>query len=219
MTLPLYDPRKPASAPVQPSRWPWLSLIPIGLGAWAPLYAGVKARRNLWIALGVLWTAVAIAGWALATATPHSTNDLAGFLLIFSWVGGAATSFSIRGAYDRQLASGLLEATDAAEQRLRDREQALRLAREKPALAQEIGIGRPDRAGADAAGLVDVNNANVTALLTLPGVDGDLATQIVEAREKVGGFSSLEDCGAALDIDGATVEGLRDRVVFLPRTG
>jgi len=97
--------------------------------------------------------------------------------------------------------------------------QALRLAREKPELAKEIGIGRPDRPDADSAGLVDVNNANVTALLTLPGVNGDLATEIVEAREKVGGFSSLEDCGAALDIDGGTVEGLRGHVVFLPRGG
>ncbi len=209
----------PSTPPAQRSRWPYISLLPLGVGAWAPIYAGVKAQRNLWTVLGIVWTVIAVAGWVLASATAHGSNDIAGFLLIFSWVGGAATSFSIRGAYDRQLASGLLEATGAAQQRLHDREQALRLAREKPELAKEIGIGRPDRPDADSAGLVDVNNANVTALLTLPGVNGDLATEIVEAREKVGGFSSLEDCGAALDLDGALVEELRGRVVFLPRGG
>ena len=96
-------------------------------------------------------------------------------------------------------------------------QRALKLARENPALAQEIGIGRPDKAGATDADLVDVNNASVTALLKLPGVDGDCATEIIEAREKVGGFSSLEDMGAALDLDGALIEGLRGQVVFLPR--
>jgi DNA uptake protein ComE-like DNA-binding protein len=57
----------------------------------------------------------------------------------------------------------------------------------------------------------------VTALLELPGVDGDVATQIVETREQVDGFSSLEDLGATLDLDGDLVEQLRGRVVFLPR--
>ncbi len=56
------------------------------------------------------------------------------------------------------------------------------------------------------------------ALLTLPRVDGDLATQIIEAREKVNGFSSLEDMGTAMDLPGDVVEALRGAVVFLPRT-
>ena len=30
--------------------WPYISLIPLGFGAWAPIYAGVKARRSVWIA-------------------------------------------------------------------------------------------------------------------------------------------------------------------------
>jgi DNA uptake protein ComE-like DNA-binding protein len=75
-----------------------------------------------------------------------------------------------------------------------------------------------ERHDAADAGLVDINNASVTALLKLPGIDGDLATEICECREKVGGFSSLEDFGATLDVDGGVVESLRDRVVFLPRS-
>jgi DNA uptake protein ComE-like DNA-binding protein len=207
--------------PVQRSRWPYISLIPLGFGAWAPIYAGVKARRPLWIAAGALWSAIIVVGFLVNSVTRSGNsgnNDFAGFLFILGWVGAIATSFSIRSAYERQIGSQLQLATEAAEQRLADRRRALAIAQRNPALAREVGIGRPDEAGAAAAGLVDVNNASVTALLELPGITGDLATQIVETREKVSGFSSLEDCGETLDLDGATVEGLRDKVVFLPRS-
>jgi DNA uptake protein ComE-like DNA-binding protein len=91
------------------------------------------------------------------------------------------------------------------------------LARKNPALAQEMGIGRPDKAGAADAGVVDVNNASVAALETLPGIDDQLATRIVEVRAELAGFSSLEDLGAALDLDANLVEALREKVVCLPR--
>jgi DNA uptake protein ComE-like DNA-binding protein len=80
-----------------------------------------------------------------------------------------------------------------------------------------MGIGRPDKRGAADAGLVDVNNASVAALEKLPGIDDQLATRIAEARAQIGGFSSLEDLGAALDLDGDLVEDLREKVVCLPR--
>jgi DNA uptake protein ComE-like DNA-binding protein len=221
VTTPLYDGRKPGRpAPAaQRSRWPYVSLIPFGFGAWIPIYAGVKAREWTWTALGLVWLALIIAALAFSNGTGHGNDGAVGALAIVAWIGGVATSFGIRASYERQMSSGLSEAAAAAEQRLRDRRRALELARQNPDLAKEIGIGRPDRAGAEDEGLVDINNANVTALLKLPGVDGDLATEIIEAREKVGGFSSLEDCGAALDIDGGVVDGLRGHVVFLPRTG
>jgi DNA uptake protein ComE-like DNA-binding protein len=200
----------------------YISLIPIGLGAWAPVYAGLKARKPLWITLGVLWTALVVAGFVISglskTGHHHKSSDLAGALLIIGWVGAIATSFLIWGPYDQELNSPLLEAAEAGEHRLEERARALQIARDNPALAQEMGIGRPDRQGATDAGLVDINNASVTALLKLPGVDGDVATQVVEGREEIHGFSSLEDMGSALDLDAHLIEGLRGRVVFLPRT-
>ncbi len=199
------------------SRWPYISLLPIGFGAWAPIYAGVKARRALWIALGLLWSVMAIVALVLSSGHGHGNDGIVGALAIIAWIGGIATSFSIRGAYERQLGSPFEQAVEAGEQRMLDHERARRLAAQNPTLAKEIGVGRPDRDGAADAGLVDVNNASVTALLKLPGVDGNLATQIIETREKVGGFSSLEDCGVTLDLDGGLVEGLRDKVIFLPR--
>ena len=81
----------------------------------------------------------------------------------------------------------------------------------------ELGIGRPDKPGARHAGLVDVNNASLSALLKLPGIDDALATRIVEIRAEINGFASVHDLGGMLDLDGHAVERLDDRVVFLPR--
>lgn len=198
-------------------RWPYISLLPIGLGAWAPIYAGVKARQLSWIVLGVVWSVLVVAGFVHDSVGGHSGHDdLAGLLIIVGWVGAVATSFTIRSAYERQL-SPLLAATEAGEARLQDRRHAVRMAREQPALAREIGVGRPDEAGAFDAGVVDVNNASASALCRLPGVDDALATRIIEFRSQAAGFSSVEDLGTVLDLPGDLVERLREHVVFLPR--
>jgi predicted MFS family arabinose efflux permease len=42
-----------------------------------------------------------------------------------------------------------------------------------------------------------------------------LARQIVSVRERIDGFSSLEDLGMTMDLPGDLVEDLRGRVVFL----
>jgi DNA uptake protein ComE-like DNA-binding protein len=166
----------------------------------------------------VLCCAVVIGGFIKNGTGRHpGSDDIAGMLIIIGWVGAIATSFSIRSAYERQMSSPLLEASEQARVRLSERRRALALAHENPALAREMGIGRPDKPGAADIGLVDVNNASVAALEKLPGIDDQLATRIAEARAQIGGFSSLEDLGAALDLDGDLVEGLREKVVCLPR--
>ena len=198
-----------------------MSLLPIGFGSWAPIYAGVRARVRAWIVLGAVWSAVAIAGWIASTTGTqnghHRYSAVAGLLLMLAWAGGAATSFVIRPEYERRMQSPLLGASEQAQRRLRERKEAQQLAREDPKLAREMGVGRPDVAGAADAGLVDVNNATAAALTTLPGIDDALATRIVETRSQLGGFSSVEDLGIALDLSGDVVEDLRDRVVFLRR--
>jgi DNA uptake protein ComE-like DNA-binding protein len=198
-------------------RWPWISLLPLGLGAWAPAVAGRRAAVSRWTAAGIAWSAVTLAGWIVSVATNAHDGGIGGLLILVGWIGAIATSFTIRSAYERRIASPLMQASERAEDRLSDRERARRLVRENPALAAEMGVGRPDLPGATAAGLIDVNNASTAALATLPGIDDGLATKIVENRATTGGFSSVEDLGATMDLDGNLVEGLRGCTVFLPR--
>ena len=195
--------------------WVWVSATPFGLGSWTPVVPGVALRRPLWIGLGVLWALVTFAGWAAAVANDGGSG--AGGLIILGWAGGIATTLGIRPAFTRSAGSAFLRERQAAERRLAERREAQRLAVEDPALALELGIGRPDRGGAQPAGLVDVNNAPIEALRLLPGIDEAKAMKIVRLREELNGFASLHDLGAVLELDGHAVERLRDDTVFLPR--
>lgn len=199
----------------------WLSILPGGVGGLVVLYAGLRARVRLWIALGVFWLAAGIAGWiASDDATVngvHHSSVVAGVLLVGSWLGGWVTTFAIEPFYVGRMTSPIAQASRQAANRMRDRRQARELARRDPVLAKEMGLGRPDVKGATDAGLVDFNNASVGALAQLPGVSKGLAGRIVKAREELGGFSSVEDLGIALDLDGDLVERVRDVAIFLPR--
>lgn len=197
--------------------WFWVSMAPLGLGAWAPLVPGTRLRRRSWQAWGALWSALAVAAWFLAGASDSEDNSLAGGLIILAWAGAVATAASIRPTYVRELGSSWDTAKRAAQARLEEREDALRMAAADPRLARELGIGRPDVPGASAGGVVDVNHAGAEALATLPGVDAALADRIVAVREEINGFGSLPDMGGVLHLDGNAVERLRGHVVFLPR--
>ena len=61
-------------------------------------------------------------------------------------------------------------------------------------------------------------HAPAGVIARLPGLDDALAQQIVRARDDTHGFTSVEDLGVALDLDGNLVEDLRECVVFLPRS-
>jgi DNA uptake protein ComE-like DNA-binding protein len=195
--------------------WVWVSGTPLGLGAWTPIVPGRELKKRSWIGWGVLWTLIALGGWIGAASSDGGTG--AGLALIVGWVGPIATTLAIRPSYLEEAGSSFTRGREAAEKRLQERRQAQKLAAEKPELALELGIGRPDRPGAQAAGLVDVNNAPAEAIATLPGVDAALARRIADTRDEVDGFSSVADLGAVLDLDGNAVERLRDHVVFLPR--
>jgi DNA uptake protein ComE-like DNA-binding protein len=106
-------------------------------------------------------------------------------------------------------------AVEAAETRIERRAEGRHLLSSKPALAREVGVGRPDIPGAVDYGLVDVNHCPAVALTRLPGLSNDLAARIVREREQAGGFSSVEDLGVLLDLPPAAVVGLRDTAVFL----
>jgi hypothetical protein len=81
--------------------WVWLSLLPLGLDAWAPAIAGDRCGVRRWTLWGFFWAAVALAGWVLtATSSKTSTPAVAGLLMLAGWIGGIVTSFAIRSEYE-----------------------------------------------------------------------------------------------------------------------
>jgi hypothetical protein len=202
--------------------WMLLSLFPLGFGAWVPLVAGLRARRPLWVALGILYCAVLLVGFVLSSTTAEDEdNSLAGMLIVIPWAAAAATTLAIYPSYRRRRA--LLEDVEEREhgserlrlrrdqeieQRERERERARELVRRDPVAALERGVGRPDIRGAHHGDLVDVNHAPESVLQTLPGVDADLARRIVATRESVGQFGSVADMAFVLDLDPDTAARL-----------
>jgi hypothetical protein len=81
-------------------RWVYVSLVPLGFGAWAPIIAGVRCRIWWWSALGWLWTGTVVVAIALAGGHGHH-KALGGALLWGGWLGAVITSFAIRPAYER----------------------------------------------------------------------------------------------------------------------
>jgi hypothetical protein len=90
--------RSPRASASRRSRWPFLSLIPLGLGAWAPIYAGRRAGRPRWMAFGAVWTIAVVAGFVLSSS---DTGGAGGGLILFGWVAGAVYSFSVRREYEK----------------------------------------------------------------------------------------------------------------------
>ena len=197
----------------------WLLLcLPVGLTTWAAfLYIGIRARRRWWLAwAGVYLAAVAV--WLVLDTPDHPSSTAQGIaaaVALATWIGGGVHALVISNDAVRRIQGSEDPAVEAAETRIERRAEGRHLLASKPALAREAGVGRPDIPGADDYGLVDVNHCPAAALTRLPGINNDLAAQIVRQREQAGGFSSVEDLGVLLDLPPAIVDGIRDTAVFL----
>jgi DNA uptake protein ComE-like DNA-binding protein len=202
--------------------WFFAFAVLFSFGVAAPILfaiAGLQARKRSWLLAAGLYTVLIWGGFALAVVSERDSAEstLAGLMLIVGFLGSSAHAFLIRPEYARRVVGVPDSPLEAARNVVEARAEAQRLAREEPAVALELGVGRPDVATARSMGVVDVNHASPTAIALLPGIDDRLATQIVSAREEINGFESLEDCGGVVGLDGNVVEGLRPFVVFLPR--
>jgi hypothetical protein len=213
-----------ATSATKPRRHAWMlwCLLPLGFGAWVPLVAGIRARRPVWIVLGVVFCVIALFGLVLSSLIPDEEDgSLAGMLIVVPWIAAAVTTFAIYPSYRRRRT--VIEEMEARElgterHRLRreheisareqERERARALVRKDAVAALERGVGRPDLHDADHGFLVDVNHAPASVLQTLPQIDADLARRIVATRENVGQFSSVADLGFVLDLDPDTIARL-----------
>jgi DNA uptake protein ComE-like DNA-binding protein len=199
--------------------WLLFTVVPFGLTTWAAfLYIGIRARRPGWLA----WAAVYTAGLAafLVLGNVDDSNGAVGaataIVGLLTWFGGFVHAMVVSNAAARRISSRPDAALDAARLRMERRAEGRRLAATQPALAREVGVGRPDIPGSDDYGLVDVNHASPAGLATLPGVTDELASRITDKRAQVGGFASADDLGMVLDLPPRVIDQLRDRAIFMP---
>jgi hypothetical protein len=102
----------------------------------------------------------------------------------------------------------------AVAQRAR-RVEARKLHSQDPAMARELGIGRPDLGrGYDDGGLVDLNTAPAAVIAGVCGLDGRSAEDIVAARTRRGGYFNVGEVLMDVDLPPAAQEELRERAVF-----
>jgi hypothetical protein len=202
--------------------WVWGGAVLATFGVAGPVligYAAGRARRTSWYVAAAIYSALIVGGVVLAAASEDESTGrtLAGFAILLAWFAGPVHAFLVRREMERLVASPTRRALSEARDAVAQRAEAHRLAESEPAVAIQMGVGRPDLPGAHDMGVVDVNRAGAKALSRLPGVDDELAREIVRARDQIDGFASLEDLGVVLHLDGDLVEDMRPYVVFLPR--
>ncbi|SEM23170.1 ComEA family DNA-binding protein [Streptacidiphilus jiangxiensis] len=198
--------------------WALLPLFTVGMGTaavigWAAWRLRSRAVAMLAGGAGVL-TVVSL--WLAQSPQNSARNSLAGGLIAVGLVGGGlVTTFALR----RRLIGQVTQdpAVTAALDRRARRAQARALAERDPALARELGIGRPDLPHQyDDGGLADVNHAPAPVLAGLPGMTPEAADRIVAARGECGGFGSVAELEVWAELPAELAEELADRLVFLP---
>jgi hypothetical protein len=200
----------------------WALLPAVSLGFLVPvpfLHAAVKFRDRLaWFVAGA-YLVVEVALLVRLSALPLEESSVYDFLWLSLIIVATIHAFLLRGRVfaispTQALASQpVVAAALAARER---REQARMMAAQDPALSRELRIGRPDlQRDFDDGGLVDVNSVPTAILIDKLGLTSAQAAQVVDARERLGGFSGPEELSAFGEIPEALVETIGERLLFL----
>jgi DNA uptake protein ComE-like DNA-binding protein len=180
-------------------------------------FAAIAWRRRRvrdWaIAAGYGATTVACVIWAANTASVGADVALA------VMIGATVHALHAFSHLDRPGRTGARQDTAIASAiAARDhRIQARRILAADPILARDLRIGRPDRPREyDDGGLVDVNNAPVSALTGTLGLTEAEAARLIAARAELGLLQDVDDLTVYADLDPRRVHALHDLIVFGP---
>lgn len=208
--------------------WFLLPLLTFGMATFAVVgYAGgrLRSRWHLAAAAGYLLLFV---GFVIGVqfTDPEKTGVVDAIitpLYLINWLVGSAHA----GWLERRLKVGraTVEPTSpadpavmVAQQRLARRNEARALFTSNPALAAELGIGRPDlRRHYDDGGLIDINHVPAEMVAWELGIPSAIAEEIVVQRTRVGGFYSADDLVVYCEtVTPYQLAVIRDRLLFTP---
>jgi hypothetical protein len=161
----------------------------------------------------IAWAVVGPAG--ILAQDPDLDEAVAAFSQLGLVVAATANAFVLRGRVFPPPAVGDPAVAAALAARGR-REQARAITTSDPGLARELRIGRPDLSREfDDGGLVDVNHVPALVLVDRLGLSQEEAARVAEARERLGRFASPAELEVYAELPEATVEALRERLLFL----
>jgi len=199
--------------------WALLPLLTWGLLAPVPfVHAAVRLRTwRMWL-VAAFYTIVSLAVGPLQMLPliTQASDVVQGFSQLGIVVAATTHAFVLRErVFPPPAVAGdpVVAAALAARQR---REQARAITTRDPALARELCIGRPDLPRQfDDGGLVDVNHVPVQVLVDRLGLSPAEAGRVVETRDRLGRFTSPAELAVYAELPEATVEAVRDRLLFL----
>jgi len=193
----------------------WALIPALSLGFLAPVpfaHAAVRLRqRRLWAVTAAYAIGVVVLFTFSASREGSWGDAVFGTALFALMIVGTIHAFVLRGRVFAPLPPA--QPALAASKR---REEARAIATRDVALARELRIGRPELPRQfDDGGLVDVNHVPARVLVDWLGLSPVQAGQVVETRERLGGFASPEEFIGCSELSEATANTLRDRLLFL----
>ena len=199
--------------------WALIPLVTIGLGApFSFAYAAVRLRSKVLAISAAAYAVLAALNLWVGGSTANDNSWQSTFSVTISFVTmavGTGQAFAVR----KRLLDGNreLDPTVAhAKGQIQLRKKALHIVQTDPQLARELRIGRPDlNPRFDDGGLVDVNHVPVAILTRLSGVDEALARHIVDVRDGIGGFASVDDLSVTLGLDPHRLDIDAGRMLFI----
>lgn len=203
--------------------WVLIPLLSVSSLAWLPsVQAWWRSRGAGWLITSLILGPASVGSIVGQTQAPdNSAFDL---LTVATMVGGIAAAarakpvvFGPDPAEPRAIAEDADPAVRAVLDRRQRRHQSREIVSRDPAMAYELGIGRPDvERTYDDGGLVDLNNVSADGLVLALRWDRPVAEAYVSGRDLRGGYASWDEVSALSGLELVLVERDAERLVLLP---
>lgn len=217
--MPSGPPARRRPGPVARHWWLLIPLGTLGLGTFILIgVAGIRLRSRATLVAAAAYLATIALLFGVPDSSPAYNVIL--FVWVFgAWIGGAVHAALLQPKLIAARAVVEDPAIAAARWRARRRAEARELLATDPAVAAELGIGRPDRADRSYVdgGLVDLNHVPADWLVRELEMTPAQAAEIVRVRALNGGFTSADELVVyCAGITADRVAVIRDRLAFVP---